>query len=189
MWDAPVYAPPSGIRPAQVWPGTSESEEWTGPAIFSRPLGRTLPGLAGRSDICAPVHSAPLSPEKRGPLQSLGANSTTVSNKLASIDTSVIAKARQLEQLPPIDPCRVQRQTDDIREPLMPLSPSTIIRQSADIRNAQNQPFCAHTTLWEKICETTKQRHHNYLHTLLLAIRKYYKAKHLSSLTFHGMLK
>ena len=91
----------------QVWPGISESKEWSGPAIFFRPLRRTLPGLAGRSDIRALVHSALLSPEKPGLHQALGASTATVSIRLAPIEASVVAKVRQLEQLPPIDPCRV----------------------------------------------------------------------------------
>jgi len=95
MWDAHVYAWHSSVRPAQVWPGISESKEWTGPAVFSRPLVRTLLGLVGRSDICAPVHSARLSPEKPVLPQSLGAGSATVSVSLASIDTSVVSKGKQ----------------------------------------------------------------------------------------------
>ena len=96
MWDAHVYAWHSSVRPAQVWPGTSESKEWTGPVIFSRPPRRTLPGLAGRSDTCAPAHSAPLLPEKPGSLQSLGASTATVSSELAAIVVSAVAKVRQM---------------------------------------------------------------------------------------------
>ena len=116
MWDAPVYAWHSSVRPAQVWPDTSESKEWTGPAIFSRLLRRTLPGLAGRSDICALVHSALFSPEKPGLHRSLGACSATALIRLASIDTSVIAKARQLEQRPRLTQAACSGRTEDIKD-------------------------------------------------------------------------
>ena len=52
---------------------------------------RTLPGLAGRSDICIPVHSARLSPEKPGLPQSLGASTATVFVSLAAIEASAVA--------------------------------------------------------------------------------------------------
>ena len=173
MWDAHVYASPSGARPVQVWLGTSESKEWTKPATFSRLLRRTLPGLAGRSDTRAPAHSVRLSPGKPGLPQSLGASTATALIRLASIDTSVIAKARQLEQRPRLTHAACSGRTEDIKDTHchhQPVSANRLIldmlrtnrpvsKQHRQRRYEKQESTCIRTTVslpYQPFASTTK---------------------------------